>query len=82
MISMEKSTKLTLSEAIDKAIAYFGPGGLGLEVTEHAECCARLEGGGGYVYAQAEEGKGGKGSLVGVESREWDYHVKRFLERI
>jgi hypothetical protein len=79
MIRMEKSSKLTPAEAIDKAVAFFGPGGLALEVTERAEWCVRLEGGGGYVYVEAEEGENGNGSLVEVESREWDYHVKRFL---
>jgi hypothetical protein len=79
MIRMEKSSKLTPVEAIDTAVAFFGPGGLDLEVTERAECCVRLEGGGGYVLVEAEEDEGGNGSLVEVESREWDYHVKRFL---
>jgi hypothetical protein len=82
MIGMEKSSKLTPSEVADKAIAFFGPGGLGLEVKERAECCVRLEGGGGYVFVQVAEGKNGNGSLVEVESREWEYHVKRFLEKV
>jgi hypothetical protein len=82
MISIEKSIKLTPSEAIDKAVAFFGPGGLGLEMTERAECCVRLEGGGGYVFVQADEGEKGKGSLVEVDGREWEYHIKRFLEKL
>lgn len=82
MISIEKSSKLTPSEAIDKAVAFFGPGGLGLEMTERAECCVRLEGGGGYVFVQAAEDENGKGSLVEVESREWEYQVKQFLEKV
>jgi hypothetical protein len=82
MIRMEKPSKLTPSEAVDRAVAFFGPGGLDLEVAEHAECCIRLEGGGGYVYVQAAENENGNGSLVEIESREWEYHVKRFLERV
>jgi hypothetical protein len=38
--------------------------------------------GGGYVFVQAEEGENGNGSLVEAESREWDYHVKRFLVKV
>jgi hypothetical protein len=45
MIRMEKSRKLTPSEVVDKVVAFFGPGGLDLEMTERAECCVRLEGG-------------------------------------
>jgi hypothetical protein len=82
MIRMEKPSKLTPSEAVDKAVAFFGPDGLGLEATERAECCVRLEGGGGYVFVQAAEDENGNGSLVEVESREWEYHVKRFLEKV
>jgi hypothetical protein len=82
MIRMEKSSKLAPSEATDKAVAFFGPGGLGLEMIERAECCVRLEGGGGYVFVQAEEGEKGHGSLVVVEGREWEYQIKRFLEKL
>ena len=82
MIRMEKPSKLTPSEAVDNAVAFFGPGGLGLEVTERAECCVRLEGGGGYVFVQAAEDNSGEGSLVEVESREWEYQLKRFLEKV
>jgi hypothetical protein len=82
MIRMEKPSKLTPSEVVDNAVALFGPGGLGLEVTERAECCVRLEGGGGYVLIQAAEDKNGRGSLIEIESREWEYHVKRFLEKV
>ncbi len=82
MIRMEKSSKLTPLEVADKAVAFFGPGGLDLEVTEPGECCVRLGGGGGYVFVQAAEGENGNGSLVEVESREWEYHVKRFLEKV
>ncbi len=82
MIRMEKSSKLTPAEVVDKAVAFFGPGGLGLEVTDRAECCVRLEGGGGYVFVEAAEDKNEKGSLAEVESREWEYHVRRFLERV
>jgi hypothetical protein len=53
MIQMEKSSKLTPLKVADKAVAFFGPGGLDLEVTERDECRVRLEGGGGYVFVQA-----------------------------
>ena len=80
MIRIGKESKLVSSKVIEKAVVFFGPGGLGLEVKERAECCARFEGGGGFVFVQAVERD--KGSDVDVESREWDYQVKEFLHKI
>jgi hypothetical protein len=80
MIRIGKESKLVSSTVIEKAVAFFGPGGLGLDVKERAECCARFEGGGGYVFVQAAERD--KGSDVDVESREWDYQAKEFLQKI
>jgi len=82
MIRMEKRSRLAPSDVMNKAVALFGPGGLDLEVKDRAECCARFEGGGGYVFIQAGEGKNGKGSEVQVEGREWDYHIRQFLTSI
>jgi hypothetical protein len=82
MIRMEKQSRLAKAEVIEKAVALFGPGGLGLEVKERAECCARFEGGGGYVFIQAGEGKDGKGAQVQAEGREWDYLIRQFLMSI
>lgn len=73
-------TKLSPEEATEKAVAYFGAGGLGLEVTDQSPCCVHFKGGGGHVVVTAclEE----KRSVVELETREWDYHVKRFMREI
>lgn len=60
-----------------QAVAYFGPDGLGLEVTGQDACMVRFEGGGGHVLITVSAGE--KGTTVGLETREWDYHVKRFM---
>lgn len=44
---------------------------------ERDPCCVYFSGGGGHllVTAAKEEGK----TTVDLESREWDYHVRRFM---
>jgi hypothetical protein len=69
-------TKLSTSEVLAKAEAYFGEGGLGLQVTSHDECCISLEGGGGQVTVTVTAGDK---TSVDVETQEWDYQVKNFI---
>ena len=75
-----KDSKLSPAKVLEKALEFFGPGGLGLEVKEEGEGCAIFDGGGGHVFVQACEG--GKGSEVDLETREWDYQVKQFMRKI
>lgn len=74
-------TKLSPEEATERARAYFGEGGLGLDATEEAECCVTFEGGGGYVTVTASPGDE-KRTEVELATREWDYHVKTFMRQI
>lgn len=74
-------TKLSPEEAIEEAIAYFGEGGLGLETDQQGPCCAHFEGGGGFVRVTASD-EGAKPTTVNLETREWDYHVKQFMQKI
>lgn len=73
-------TKLSPEEVVKKAVAYFGEDGLGLKTEEQGPCCAYFEGGGGFVRVTVSEG--GKRATVNLETREWDYHVKRFMQEI
>jgi hypothetical protein len=87
VIRMEAESRLSPEEVVEKAKAFFGPDGLGMEVTEPADCCARFEGGGGHVYVQAdlprsESGKRSGGSRVEIQGREWEYQIRRFLSLI
>ena len=74
-------TKLSTEEAIKKATAFFGEGGLGLEMTEQNPCCLYFEGGGGHVLVTASEGEKKKTTVV-LETREWDYQVRQFMREI
>ena len=81
MASYRVQTKLTLEKAIEKAEAFFGAGGLGLEATEEgAPCCVLFSGGGGYVRVTAHVE--GEATFVDLETREWDYQVKQFIRKI
>jgi hypothetical protein len=69
-------SKLTISEVLDRAAEYFGEGGLGLEISSRDECCVSFAGGGGHVTVTVTEGEK---TSVDVETREWDYHVRKFM---
>jgi len=79
MLSMEKRTRFGPEEIVKKAVAFFGPDGLGLETTEQERCCARFAGGGGFVSVQVEDIEGARGARVNVEGREWETQIKEFL---
>jgi hypothetical protein len=63
-------------------MSYFGPSGIGMEVVDEGDCCARLEGFGGHVFIQTEDLEGKEGSQVIIEGREFDYQIKEFLSKI
>lgn len=75
-------TILGPEEAVEETMAYFGERGLGLEVTEEGSCCARFQGGGGFVGVTADKEEDEEKTTVELETREWDYHVKRFMREI
>lgn len=74
-------TRLSPERGIESALAYFGASGLGLELAEQDLCCVTFEGGGGHVTVTASAGEK-KLTTVRLETREWDYHVKRFMREI
>ncbi len=80
MARYAKETNLGVEKITQKAITFFGPGGLGLEIKKREGNCLLFEGGGGHVFIQASDK--GKGCEVELETREWDYPVKEFLESI
>jgi len=80
VISYGKETKLKPDKVIDRALQFFGPGGLGLQVEDQGAGCARFTGGGGYVYLSTCEGK--KVTEVSLEAREWEYQATEFLGRL
>jgi len=82
MISLVKESKHAAAKVLERAVAFFGPGGWGLELIERGECCVRFEGAGGHVYVTVQDREKGRGSTVEVESREFEYAAKEFLGKI
>ena len=73
-------TRKSTGEVIRKAVAYFGEEGHGLSLEMEDPCCVTFEGGGGHVSVTASrvEGK----TKVELETREWDYQVKKFMAQV
>ena len=80
MIRIAKNTRLTPGEIIEKASSYFGRAGQGLEEKERGMCCISFEGAGGYVTVSVAEQEGGR--MVDVESREFEYQTKGFMNTL
>lgn len=74
-------TRESPEEVIQKAVGYFGGEGLGLSVGTEDPCCVTFEGGGGHVSVAASQEEEGR-TTVELETREWDYHVKRFMAQV
>ena len=50
-------------------------------MTERAECCAHFLGAGGHVRVTTSEQPDGT-IEVEVESQEWDYDARKFLQHV
>jgi len=80
MLKIAKQTGLVPEEVIDRASKFFGKGGEGLEEKERNPCCISFEGSGGYVAVSIVDEDNHR--IVDVETREFEYQAKRFLERL
>jgi hypothetical protein len=80
MLRIASHCRRAPAQVIDRAAAYFGPQGEGLEETGRNPCCISFEGMGGHVTVTVAEAPGG--SEVEVVTREFEYQVRRFLESL
>ena len=81
MIVLEKKTKKKQNELMKKAKSFFGPGGEGLAISSESDCCIAFTGGGGHVTVTVSE-EDSDHTRIEVESREWDFQAKKFLESL
>ena len=81
MARYSKQSQLEPDEVLRRAEDFFGNGGLGLQAVERSECCLSFEGGGGHVTITAARCEPNH-TDVDLETREWDYHVKKFIQKI
>ncbi len=82
MINMKTETDLSSKEVVETAVAFFGPDGLGLEIVSQDDCCARFEGGGGYVFIRVDHIGPDEDSEVHIEGREWEQQIEQFLGQL
>jgi len=80
MIRMTKQTRLKPEEIIARAVKFFGENGEQLDEKDRSRCCIYFEGGGGYVAVSIVEERSAR--TIDVETREFEYQVKRFLEAL
>ena len=73
------TTTLIPREALEQALADFGPGGLGLQITSQTNLSLGFQGGGGYITVTAQPGAR---MTLELETREWDVAVQRFMARV
>jgi hypothetical protein len=82
VILLGGETKQSVQHVLQQALEYFGPDGLGLEVTYQDAATVQLRGGGGYVDVRAEAQAGADMTAVEIESREWEQQAEQFLGEI
>jgi hypothetical protein len=80
MLRIAKKTRLTPEAVFAKAARHFGSGGEGMQETERGPCCICFAGAGGYVTVTVAEENNQR--EVEVESREFEYQARRFLELV
>ncbi len=80
MVRLGKQSKMPPATVIERAVGFFGPAGVGLEVRERTETSVRLVGGGGSVTVKAKATNGG--SDVDIMAVEWDYQANQFMSKI
>ena len=79
MIIKKKMTKKTGQAILNKAKSFFGPEGNGLTIASEGNCCITFTGGGGYLTVTIDDSSEGN-TRIEVETREWDYLAKKFME--
>lgn len=76
----EVTTKLSPQAAITRAKDYFGLQGVGLDIIDEHDTCVSFVGGGGHVSVVACAGE--KKTTLELETREWDYPVRQFMNEV
>ena len=78
-ISLETRSDQSAEEIIALAKNVFHED-YGLDIVEEADCCVRMEGGGGFVYIQTEPKD--EQTKVILEGLEWTHQLKGFMKKI
>ena len=82
MVRLGKETRRSPKHVLDKAVVFFGPGGLGLTIQATSDQSVSFEGSGGYVTVTTSQTEGSDRTEVDIVSREWDHQAQQFLGKI
>jgi hypothetical protein len=82
MILLGKESKVSAAQVLERAVRYFGPDGLGLDVSHWDAASVQLQGSGGYVAVRVQPQPARRATDVEIESREWEGDAERFLGEI
>ncbi len=80
MLRIGKISPQSPQEILEKASAFFGPGGVGLDVLPRGPFTLVFTSGSGFVLVQAVPNQ--KGTDIDIQTREWDYDARRFLMQV
>ncbi len=80
MAHYSMDSRLKPEQVLRKAESFFGAGGVGLDMTALDGGCLYFKGGGGHVSITASEEE--YGSVVDLETTEWDYQVRAFMRKV
>ena len=78
MIRISKHTRLHADKIIAKAENFFGEKGEDLAAKDRTPCCISCVGSGGFITVSVVDEQ--KTRTVDVESREFDYQARCFLQ--
>lgn len=78
---MGKVTEQAPQEILEKAAAFFGPQGVGLDIMPRSNRALEFNDNvGGFVLVQVAPQE--QGTEIDITTREWDYDVRRFLREV
>ena len=80
MLRIGTRTDRTAVDVIEQAIAYFGPGSVGLDLRHRAPDRVTFEGGGGFVTVDVVPDNGQRD--VTVVTQEWEHDAREFISRV
>jgi len=82
MINIETQSRLAGRTIIEKAVRFFGPDGLDLEITDRSELSARFEGANGFVGILLESHGRRKRTQVRAVGREYEAKIREFISTL
>jgi len=82
MIGIEIQSRLTRHSVIERAIMYFGPNGLDLEIDQQSGTHAHFSRGRGYVAIELESEPITRRTCVSISGKEFEPQIRKFIEKL